>query len=397
VKVALVGESFEKLGSLARAQVELARYLVGAGHEVHVYCDSRYCDRTLVAGVIFHDVPSAPYSVGRYRGAWRLFSFARSADRIIARDRAQYDVVFVRGSAATVCDIVHFPGVYLGERRRDRAARERTGPIRRAKDLVGPIVFPRGPLRVRLERRVIPRAHAIQVDSGQVRDDLVAHYGVDPGRIEVAPTGVNLEEFHPAADRMALRTELGFSTEVPLVLFCGHDFDRKGLDRVFQALARLREPVTLAVVGEGDIERYRELAARLGIDERVTFVGGRSDVDRFYRAADLFVFPTRIDMWGGPIIEAMASGVPPIASEAAGAAEAITDGVSGVVLPEPVDVDALAPAVDRLIASPELRERMGASAREAARAYSWVSAGERVEAAMNEVVSSRRNREQPVP
>ena len=152
MKVALVGESFTKLGSLPRAQVELARYLVGAGHDVHVYCDMRQCDATLVSGVTFHHVPSAPYSLGRYRGAWRTYTFARSASRLITRDRAEFDVVFARGSVTTVCDIIHFPGVYLGERSRGIAARQRGGIVRRIKDTLAPVVHPRGELRVNVEQ-----------------------------------------------------------------------------------------------------------------------------------------------------------------------------------------------------------------------------------------------------
>jgi UDP-glucose:(heptosyl)LPS alpha-1,3-glucosyltransferase len=389
VKVALVGQAFLTNGSVPRQQVELARYLTGAGHEVHVYSDPRLRDASLVPGVVFHDVVSSPYSTERYRGAWRIYSYARAADRLLARERTHFDVVYARGPVTTLCDIVHFPGVYLGELIRTRAAREHVDLARNVKDRLGPLVYPAGQVRVRLERRLLRKVAVVHADSRLVRDDLLRYYDADPSRIDVVPPGVNLNEFTVATDRAAARRDLGLPVELPLVLFCGHDFERKGLDRMLAAMARLRGQATLAVVGTGDPEIYRGMAQRLGIAERVIFVGGRPDAARYYRAADVVALPTRVDMWGASVIEAMATGVPPVTSEVAGAADAVKDGETGFVLPEPFNVESLARILDSLIADPERCRRIGEAARSAAAQLSWERIGQRVESAMLSVAGSR--------
>jgi glycosyltransferase involved in cell wall biosynthesis len=392
MKIALVGQAFQTNGSIPRQQVEVARYLAGAGHEVHVYSDPRLRDASAVPSVVFHDVVSAAYSTGRYRGAWRMYSYARAADRLLARERREFDVVYARGLVTTQADIVHFPGVYLGELARGRAARNHAGPTRKAKDALEPVVYPVGRVRVGLERRLLRTVAVAHADSPLVRDDLLRYYDADPARLDVVPPGVNLTEFDVASDRVASRRELGLPTDLPLVLFCGHDFERKGLDRTLAAMARLRTPATLVVVGGGEVAPYLATAQRLGIADRVVFAGGRSDAGRYYRAADVVALPTRVDMWGAPVIEAMATGVPPVTSEVAGAAEAVTDGETGFVLPEPFDVARLAEVLDSIIADPERRDRMGKSARAAAARYSWDHIGARIEAAMIDVAGGRDGR-----
>jgi glycosyltransferase involved in cell wall biosynthesis len=395
VKIALVGQAFLTNGSVPRQQVEVARYLTRAGHQVHVYSDPRLRDSSLVPGVVFHDVMSAPFSAGRYGGARRIYSYARAADRLLARERSQFDVVYARGLVTTLCDIVHFPGAYLGERARWRAARERVSFARRVKDGLEPVVWPAGRVRLRLEQRLLKTVSAAHADSRLVRDDLLRYYDTGALPIDVVPPGVNLSEFTAASDRLATRRELGLPTESPLVLFCGHDFERKGLDRMLLAMARLVERATLAVVGGGDVDEYRQMAQRLGIAERVVFVGGRSDAARYYAAADVLALPTRVDMWGAPIIEAMASGVPPVTTSVAGAAEAVTDGETGFVLPEPFDVDRLAKVLDSLIANPEKRRRIGEAARSAVTKLSWDNIGRQIETAMASVAAVRRGSARP--
>jgi glycosyltransferase involved in cell wall biosynthesis len=390
MKIALVGQAFQTNGSIPRQQVEVARYLAGAGHEVHVYSDPRLRDASAVPSVVFHDVISAPYSTGRYRGAWRMYSYARAADRMLVRDRTQYDVVYARGLVTTQADIVHFPGVYLGELARWRAAREHVSVRRKIKDGLEPLVYPVGRLRVRLERQLLRTVSVAHADSRLVHEDLVRYYKANPARLDVVPPGVNLTEFSVATDRVGARRELGLPAASPLVLFCGHDFERKGLDRMLAAMALIRAPATLVVVGGGDADPYGRMAERLGIANRVIFAGGRSDAARYYRAADVVALPTRVDMWGAPVIEAMATGIPPVTSEVAGAAEAVTDGETGFVVPEPFDVARLAAAIDAVIADPATRDKMGEAARAAAAEYSWEHIGRRIEAAMTRVAGARR-------
>jgi UDP-glucose:(heptosyl)LPS alpha-1,3-glucosyltransferase len=229
----------------------------------------------------------------------------------------------------------------------------------------------------------------IHTSSRLVRDDVLSAYEIDPERIHVVTLGVDLDEFRPPADRMAARREVGLSEQEILILFCGHSFRRKGLDRAVLALGKMRESARLVVVGDDDPAPYQALAGQLGVTERLYFVGPRTDTWRFFQAADIFVLPTRVDMWGMTVAEAMATAVPPITTTGAGAADVITNERSGFVLPEPLDTGLLAMTLDRLAADSELRNRIGKAAQKRARSLTWDEHGRQVEAAMRTIAEAR--------
>jgi len=145
------------------------------------------------------------------------------------------------------------------------------------------------------------------------------------------------------------------------LLFVGSGFERKGLATAVDALAVLSDRSSrLIVVGKGSIRSFRDRAVRLGVDGRITWLGPRPDIERWYAAADVVVLPSRYEPFGNVHLEALASGVPVVASAAAGGAEAIVDGGSGAVV-DPRDAGAVATALGRL------RERNPAELAEAAR------------------------------
>jgi glycosyltransferase involved in cell wall biosynthesis len=152
----------------------------------------------------------------------------------------------------------------------------------------------------------------------------------------------------------------------------------------------MREPARLVVVGGDDPAAYLKLARRLNVEERVHFTGPRTDTWRFFQAADIFLLPTRVDMWGMAIVEAMATAVPPVTTRGAGAADVIANEESGFVLAEPLDVDLLAATLDRLAADPGLRDRIGQAARKRAQSLTWDEHGRKVEAAMRSIAERRR-------
>jgi UDP-glucose:(heptosyl)LPS alpha-1,3-glucosyltransferase len=122
------------------------------------------------------------------------------------------------------------------------------------------------------------------------------------------------------------------------------------------------------VIGKGERAPYAALAERLGLAERVVWLGARADVERWYAAADAVVLPTRYEPFGNVHLEALASGVPVVASTAAGGAEAIEPGRSGAIV-DPLDPAAIARALDELQARP--RGDLVASARAAAEPFTY--------------------------
>ena len=145
--------------------------------------------------------------------------------------------------------------------------------------------------------------------------------------------------------------------------------NRKNLDTVLQALVEVPD-LHLAVVGDPEGSPYLELAAQLKLSTRVHFLGFRRDVPIIMQSADFFVLPSRYEPFGMVISEAMATGLPVITSANVGAAD-LVDADSGIVVPEPNDVTALARAMRRLTSDAGLCQRMGQSARIVAEHYSW--------------------------
>ena len=397
MRIALVYAHFNLTGSLPRQQVELARYLVAAGHDVHLYLYRPDSCPELAPEATVHEVPATPAATSRLGLPLHVATFARNATIALRRDRAAYDVVHSRGMSAWAQDIAHVTGVVDREIGRARTARgAQPGVVGRLKDAALPATAPIVLVRRALERRIFVRQVPLEVHTSSrlIRDDVISAYDVDPARIRVVVPGVSLEEFRAPVDREAARRAVDVEEDTPLILFCGHSWERKGLDLAIRALARMHEPAHLLVVGSGDIDRYRAFAHTAGVAGQVTFTGPRSDTWRYFQAADVFVLPTRVDMWGMTVAEAMASEVPPVTTSAAGAADVIEDGRTGFVLPEPLDVDLLASTCDRLLGDPELRRRIGRAAAVRARALTWEEHGRQVEDSMRNV-AERRPRSAP--
>ena len=123
----------------------------------------------------------------------------------------------------------------------------------------------------------------------------------------------------------------------------------------------------LLVVGKGDTRPYRRLAERLGLGERVRWLGPRPDVERWYAAADVLVLPTRYEPFGNVHLEALASGLPVVTTTAAGGAEAVGS-ECGAIVP-PGDPRAVTRALERLRATPS--ERLTVAARAAAEPFTY--------------------------
>jgi UDP-glucose:(heptosyl)LPS alpha-1,3-glucosyltransferase len=184
---------------------------------------------------------------------------------------------------------------------------------------------------------------------------------------------VDLERFHPrnrAAHRTRALGEVGLSPDGFVLLFVGSGFERKGLATAIAALAALGDPSShLLVVGKGATAPYRDQALRLGVERQVRWLGVRTDPERWYASADALVLPTRYEPFGNAHLEALASGVPVIASNRAGGAE-VVDEESGAVV-DPTDPAAIAAALRAL------RDRtwldVSGAARRAAEPYTYAA------------------------
>ena len=218
-----------------------------------------------------------------------------------------------------------------------------------------PLARPRIARLVRHVDRFLTISHEI--------DASLARVGVPPERRLALPNGVDLERFRPAdrAERRALRQGLGLA-DVPTVVYCGRLVPEKnvaGLLAAWREVQRHHPGSQLVVVG-GGVEAD---ALRRDAGEGVVFAGDRSDVAPWLRAADLFVLPSRTEGLSNALLEAMAAGLPVVATRVGASHEVVRDGECGRLVAAGDDV-ALGRALDELLAHPE-PERFGAAARAA--------------------------------
>lgn len=204
---------------------------------------------------------------------------------------------------------------------------------------------------LRAERQMFqhPDLRAIICNSRMVKDDIAARFPGAASKLYVIHNGVDLTLFNldlRQTFRQQQRESWGIPQDAPVVLYVGSGFARKGVPQLLQALAKTRG-IYLVVVGKDKkMAASLRAASRLGLAERVRFMGGVADVRPCYAAADVFALPTVYDPFPNAVLEALASGLPVLTSPTSGAAELIND-ACGVVV-DALDVAGQAAALIRL-------------------------------------------------
>jgi glycosyltransferase involved in cell wall biosynthesis len=223
----------------------------------------------------------------------------------------------------------------------------------------------------------------------------------DSAKLIEMPNGVDAEVFSPGPDRSGLRQRLGIAPEAIVAAFVAtldlaHHFKR--LEIAIEALARLGdERVELVVAGGGELlEGFRSRAADAGVGDRVHFLGAvpHAELPDVLRAADLFLLTTEPpESFGIVLIEAMACGLPAIATDYPGVRAVVDEGVNGTLVPLG-DSGAVAAALAELVAAgPERRRELGAAGRaKAISEWGWPRLVERMDGAYAEAIEARRRR-----
>lgn len=212
----------------------------------------------------------------------------------------------------------------------------------------------------RLEESVFgPSAGArILLLSESSRLEYQAFYATAEQRLQRLPP--TLDRIHRAGPldvqrRAAVRAALGAGGGDNVLLMVGSGFHTKGVDRTLRALASLppdlRVRTRLVVVGRGKTDRYRRLADELDLRENTDFAGGRDDVPELLRAADFLVHPARQENTGTVILEALAAGLPVLATANCGYARHVHEAQAGTVLESPFDQQAFERALRSLLLS----------------------------------------------
>ena len=161
-----------------------------------------------------------------------------------------------------------------------------------------------------LEKRTFANAKIIIANSQMVKSQILEHHPVDESKIVVIYNGVPIpDSFNPAEAKKFLVKEFSIDAHKPIILFVGSGFARKGVEEYLRILSRLESPFTALVVGkEKHLKKYQRLARELKLEEHVIFTGPRKDVETFYAASDIFLFPTRYEPFSNVVLEAMSYG-----------------------------------------------------------------------------------------
>ncbi|WP_430647051.1 glycosyltransferase family 4 protein [Agromyces sp. GXS1127] len=264
--------------------------------------------------------------LARIRGGWRMIWFSTVGTRRAKQFLAERpDAISICHNNVVAGDIYVNHGLLLASMR----ARGRSfwGTYRNP---VHDFIY--------LRDRVRYRGHAHRVAvclSEHEAADLRATYGPIGPRIEVIPNGVDLDRFRPptAEERAAARSELGLGHDQRVGVFVGHEFSRKGLSVAIRGLASAPSALLMVIGGNSDIiaEAHAE-AIEHGVGDRVLFLGVRKDLPTHFAACDFFVFPSAYEANALVVLEALASGLPVIATPVGFAPEIIRDGENGYLV-----------------------------------------------------------------
>jgi UDP-glucose:(heptosyl)LPS alpha-1,3-glucosyltransferase len=358
MKIALVNHLFSlHHGGLERFSVNLATSLTHEGHEVHAF------------GQSFADLPPEvekhPLRVPRKPAPFRLLLFQLRAASAIQKQ--QFDIIY----GLTRFHPVDIYRMGDGVQRHWLRLRYSSTPWRWLNCLVNPMHL----INLWFERNIFQDKDCrIVTNSRLCREHAQAYYGVESERIKVIYNGVDHHLFDPerlARFRDGIRENLRLGPEDIAVLHVSNNWHRKGLAVMLEAISLLGQSgkrLHLVVVGRGRPASFLKLACRLGLEGRLHIVGPSSEVEKYYRAADLMVLPTIYDPFANVCLEAMACALPVITTAQNGASELIKPGENGFVQKNAADSRELAALLSCCLDHQRLKV-MGAAARNTARPF----------------------------
>jgi D-inositol-3-phosphate glycosyltransferase len=257
--------------------------------------------------------------------------------------------------------------------------------------------------RIATEEQIMTWADRLVAASPLEKAQMAWLYGADPAKISVIPAGVDTQRFHPVPAEVA-KERIGLPKERKMILFVGRMEPLKGIETLFRALAILAKEtpcfcdnIGVSIIGgEGENtdatrsaeeERLRNLREELDLNELVTFLGSKDQdtLPYYYSAAYVVTVPSYYESFGMVAVEAMACGVPVVASNAGGLMYTIQDGLTGLLFPANSPA-ALAEKLCLLLDEPETRDAMGANARKWAERFSWTNIADQVVSLYGEVL-----------
>jgi glycosyltransferase involved in cell wall biosynthesis len=375
MRICIVTHNIRKGDGQGRVNYEVIQAALHQGHEVTIIAS--FVDLNLVQHPNFKWISTGAHKIPTAFIRHLVFSVRSSA--WLRKHRDEFDIVQVNGaitSERSDINAIHFVhGAWL---------KSSAHVSRNQRNLYGLYQWLYTKLNAHWEKQSFQASSCLIAVSDQVKRELI-DAGVPDNKIHVVINGVDLEEFCPG---VRSRGELGLPINVPLAFFAGDiRSNRKNLDSVLKSLVSVPD-LHLAIAGALEGSPFPQLAEQLGLNNRVHFLGFRSDISNIMKAVDLFVFPSRYEACTLVLLEAMASGLPVITAVTAGGSELVTDNC-GFVLSNPDDIKDLSNRLNILTKQPDLRIEMGKAARQAAKEYSWKQMASKYTSIFEEVLKSK--------
>lgn len=228
--------------------------------------------------------------------------------------------------------------------------------------------------------------------SSSIKQMISDTYGIHD-RVTVIPTGIDLEPYQ-TADGTAVRQQLGWQDDEKILVSVGRLVDEKNFTTLVRAAAIAMEThdnVRLALIGDGQQRKHLEkLAQELGIGERVQFLG-RVEYDKMpatLSAADIFCFASVTETQGLVTMEAMAAGLPVAAVAATGTSDIVVHGENGLLTDN--NPEALAQALDKMLADPDLCDRLTEAASETAVSFDMITTAQRLDKVYEQAIEDKK-------
>lgn len=345
----------------------LARRLAVDGHEVHLYACS-WDAEALPATMHYHRLPRP---VGpRFLRPWR---FGAACARALRETRHDVSIGFDK----TWGQDVLYPQGGLHAASAEHNLRKFAHPVLRglARIVKSCDLAHRSYLALERYQYCGPHRSVVVAISDMVSHHFQHYYGMEQSRLRVVRCAIDPSRFAESdrpRQRQEWRSELGIDPQIPVGLFIAMNYRLKGLDPLLHAVRLMppHRPFHLVVAGHPGKAQYEELAERLGVANRVHFVGPRRDIHRCYFGADFLVHPTFYDPCSLVVLEALACGLPVVTTRFNGASELLDPPNEGYVLDNPHHHADLAWSMEQLL-DPDRRATAAQAARKTASHWTW--------------------------
>ena len=217
-----------------------------------------------------------------------------------------------------------------------------------------------------IEKRTFQNSKKIIANSRLVKSQIIKNYDINPDKIEIIYNGIEIKEFDKKKSKEKLIQEFSIPKNKKIILYAGSGFERKGVKEFLEIISKLKQPFYAFILGkEKRINSYKRLAKKLDVDKKVIFTGPRSDIDDFYVAADIFLFPTRYEPFSNVVLEAMSFENVVFTTKQNGASEIID---SNFIMKQPNDFSVVQ-KIEKLLTDEKLLKKEQIGSRKVAKNF----------------------------